>query len=220
VGKGKGGGDISITGDAGKPVTVDLAADLTTVIGGGDKPLAMDTTIGGGERPLATDMTLHTPDTLRSDSTSTMTTTSTLNSTSDMAITQPIVTDSDMRVDVKPLVVDMCFTANIGKIPRLCIKRPYDHHLSLRVMGMELIGLDLHGQRSMIIDDLPKRPDVVWGSDHGGDIGAGDHTRHTHDHEYRHAGPGGPHPTHGWSSNASGGASVPGSTGLRITLGP
>lgn len=214
MGKGKGGGDISITGDAGKPVTVDLAADMTAVIGGGDKPIAMDTTIGGGERPLATDMTLHTPDTLRSDSTSTMTTTSTLNSTSEMAITKPIVTNSDMRMDIKPVVVDMCFTANIGKIPRLCIKRPYDHHLSLRVMGMELIGLDLHGQRSTIIDDLPKRPDVVWGTDRGG--WHSDHGGHGGSHD-----PHGEHAEHAHSSGAHRGAgTVPGSTGLRITLGP
>jgi hypothetical protein len=161
-GKGKGtNASISITGDANKPVALDVAADLdlSTTIGGGERPVRMenasDTTIGGGERPLATDMTMRTPDTFRTD----------MRTASEFAITRPIETNSDMHLDVEPVVVDLCFTANIGKVPRLCIRRPYEHHLSLRVFGMELLGLDLTGERNMIIDDLPKRADVAWGGE-------------------------------------------------------
>lgn len=155
-GKGKGtNASISITGDADQPVALDVAADvdLSTTIGGGERPVRMEnvstTTIGGGDRPLATDMTVRTPDTFRTD----------------MKSASEIDAKSDMHLDVEPVVVDMCFTANIGKVPRLCIRRPYEHHLSLRVFGMELLGLDLTGERNIIIDDLPKRADVVFGQE-------------------------------------------------------
>ena len=112
-------------------------------------------TIGGGDRPLATEMTLRVPDPIRTE----------MNSVTQMAITEPIETKSDMRVDVQPVVVDLCVTANIGKVPRLCIRRPYNHHLGFTVMGVEVLGVNLVGERSTIVDDLPPRPAVAFGGE-------------------------------------------------------
>lgn len=168
-GKGKGGGTITVLGDASKPVTVDVAADvdMNTTIGGGERPVRMEnlsvTTMGGGDKPLATDMTMHTPDVLRTEMKSVSELA--MRSVSEMAITRPIETTSDMRVDVQPVVVDLSVTANIGKIPRLCIRRPFDHRLRVRVFGVEVLGVDLNGERGMIVTDLPPRPTVAWGGE-------------------------------------------------------
>jgi len=166
---GKGGGTITVVGDANKPVTMDVTADvdMNTTIGGGERPVRMEnlsvTTMGGGDKPLATDMTMHTPDVLRTEmrSVSEMA----MRSVSEMAITRPIETTSDMRMDIQPVVVDLSVTANIGKIPRLCIKRPYEQHLRVRVFGVEVLGVDLHGEKATIVTDLPARPTVAWGGE-------------------------------------------------------
>jgi hypothetical protein len=159
---------ITVKGDPSNPVgvTADVTADVTAglTVGGGAAPVALsstsDMTMGGGAKPLATEVTLHLPDPVRTESKMD------LRSASEIAITRPIETRSDMRLDVQPVVVDMCFTANIGKIPRLAIRRPYDHHLRLRVLGREVFCLDLTGQRNFLIEDLPRRPDVAWGAEH------------------------------------------------------
>jgi len=219
---GKGGGTITVLGDSGKPVTVDVAADvdMNTTIGGGERPVRMEnlsvTTMGGGERPLATDMTMHTPDVLRTEmkSVSEMA----MRSVSEMAITRPIETVSDMRMDIQPVVVDLSVTANIGKIPRLCIKRPYKQHLRVRVLGVEVLGVDLHGEKAMIVTDLPPRPTVAWGGESHAprqhprvtlvDVGSdGDHGTSAH----------GQHEPFVVPADGGAGASGP---GLRIRLAP
>ncbi len=178
---GKGGGSIQITGDSGKPVSFDLAGGVTmttdiggtgtpietrtemggtgtpmetrTDIGGTGTPLVTRAEMGGTGTPLATSVSIAVPDPIRTDSTN----------RTELAVPEPIRTASDMRLDVKPVVLDLCLTAGIGKVPRLSITRPYEHHLSLRAFGLELFGLDLHGQHRMVVDDLPPRPAVVWG---------------------------------------------------------
>jgi hypothetical protein len=196
---------ITVKGDPSNPVglTADVAADLT--VGGGTAPVALksasDMTMGGGAKPLATEVTLHLPDPVRTESKMD------LRSASEIAITRPIETRSDMRLDVQPVVVDLCLTANIGKIPRLAIRRPYDHHLRLRVLGVELFCLDLTGQRNFVIEDLPRRPDVAWGAEHHRPA-EGDRHPSGHDREWMHP------------ATAPPGKARPSGTGLRIGLGP
>lgn len=227
-GKGKGGGTIKVVGASDEPVTIDVSADVDTEtrIGGGERPVRMETlattVLGGGERPLATDMTLRTPDVLRTTSTST----TEMRSVSEMAITQPIQTVSDMRMDVQPVVVDLCLTAGIGKIPRLHVRRPYEHHIGLTVLGVKVLSLDLCGERTMIVDDLPRRTSVAWGGEEhhfpprtptvvqtvhpGGDDGTTHRTgRHDHDHDHDSR--------HGRDTVAR--APVSGTGGLSIRLG-
>jgi hypothetical protein len=232
---GKAGGTFEIVGDANKPVTTDMAmdVDMSTTIGGGERPVRMETVtetrMGGTDRPLATDMTVRTPDVMRTETTADMRTSSQLST--ELAITRPIETRSDMNVDVKPLVVDLAFTANIGKIPRLCIRRPYEHHLRLTVLGVEVLALDRCGEKSTVVTDVPKAPTVVWGgtSDgpaagrtprvtivephgHGGHPGGGHEDDHDDHHGQRHEGSHAPYVV---PSDAG-----PGGPGLRIRLGP
>jgi hypothetical protein len=154
-GKGKLGGDIKITGDEGAPISFDLAGGLTTTTeqGGTGTPLQTRSEMGGTGTPLQAGISIAVPDPVRAEMTS----------RSELAVTEPIRTASDVALDVKPMVVDLCVTAGIGNIPRLCITRPYDHHLSVRALGVELFGIDLTGRRRMIVSDVPTRAAEVWG---------------------------------------------------------
>jgi hypothetical protein len=204
---------VTIKGDPNNPiasttdVTADVNADVTAglTVGGGPNPVALQSTsdmaIGGGDRPLATEVTLHLPDPVRTDSKAD------LRSASEIAITRPIETRSDMRLDVQPVVVDLCLTANIGKIPRLAIRRPYDHHLRLRVLGVEVLCLDLTGQGNFLIEDLPRRPDVAWGAEHHRPEEGGGHPQ-GHEREWM------------YPAAAPSGQAHPKGAGLRIGLGP
>jgi hypothetical protein len=199
---------ITVKGDPSNPVgvTADVTADVTAglTVGGGAAPIALkstsDMTMGGGAKPLATEVTLHLPDPVRTESKMD------LRSASEIAITRPIETRSDMRLDVQPVVVDMCLTANIGKIPRLAIRRPYDHHLRLKVLGVEVFCLDLTGQRNFLIEDLPRRPDIAWGAEHHRPARDGSHAP-GHEREWMH------------QATAPHGKVRPSGTGLRIGLG-
>jgi hypothetical protein len=207
---GSSGGTFKV-GGTGSPVesTTEMSLDGGKDSTGASLPVSInsksDMTIGGGTQPLATEITLHLPDPVRTDSKMDMRSVSEMNmrSVSEMAITRPIETRSDMRLDVQPVVVDMCLTANIGRIPRLCIRRPYDHHLRLRVLGVDVLNLDLTGQRSFIIDDLPRRADVAWGAEQH---------RPAEGHE--------PPPGHRREWTGPGPAARRGGAGLRIGLGP
>ncbi|MBM7808040.1 hypothetical protein JOD57_003877 [Geodermatophilus bullaregiensis] len=170
-GKGKLGGDIKITGDEGAPVSFDLAGGLTTTteLGGTDRPLQTRSEMGGTGTPLETGVSIAVPEPIRTELTSRSEVAVTepirteLTSRSEVAITEPVRTSSDVALDVKPMVVDLCVTAGIGNVPRLCITRPYDHHLSVRALGVELFGIDLIGRRRMIVTDVPARAAEVWG---------------------------------------------------------
>jgi hypothetical protein len=121
------------------------------------------------------DVTLHTPDALRSDSKidSTMalavTEPVTLNTNlkAELAISEPIVTkaSTDVSLDVKPLVMDVCLTMKVADLPTQQVRRPYDHRFSVSVLGTELLAFRMCGESQVIIEDLPIRPVVAWGAE-------------------------------------------------------
>ena len=76
---------------------------------------------------------------------------------------EPLRTDSNLSLDLKPAVIDFCFTANIGKLPNVCIRQPYQHHFGFTWFGVELWGFSFSGQQETVIEDLERRPKVVWG---------------------------------------------------------
>ena len=88
-----------------------------------------------------------------------------MDTVSRLAITEPIRTE--MQMDVKPVVLDLCINLGINKLPRTTIKRPYHHCLAVSVLGTELASVSLRGQRDVIIGDPEVRPAVAWGSDTG-----------------------------------------------------
>ncbi len=72
-------------------------------------------------------MTISVPDTIRTDQ----------SQRSELAITEPIVTQmsTDLDVDVKPLVIDLCLTLGIKDPPRFRVSRPYDKHIGMSLFG-------------------------------------------------------------------------------------
>ena len=82
-----------------------------------------------------------------------------------IAITEPIVSEnsSDISLDVKPMVADLCFKLEIGKLPDTCIRRPYQHHFGVTLFGVELLGFNFAGESQTVIENIPKKPQVVYG---------------------------------------------------------
>jgi hypothetical protein len=83
----------------------------------------------------------------------------------EMAVTEPIVSQNTSHVglDIKPLTVDLCARLEIDSLPPTCIRQPYHHHYGITLFGIEIWGFDVEGESRTIIDDLPQRPQVVWG---------------------------------------------------------
>ena len=78
---------------------------------------------------------------------------------------KPIQFNSDIGLDLKPVVLDLCFKLDFGGIPPTCIRQPYSHHFGITLFGMEILGFNIAGESQVIIDELPKRPQVAWGSE-------------------------------------------------------
>lgn len=159
-GKGKGGGgdvDVDVDSDSfsTSSMTLDLIGldDINVGMGGTDKPLSTVMQVGGTDKPMHTITEMRLPQPLQTEM-----------STS-LAITEPIRTEmtTDARIDVEPVVVDLCLTVGVRDLPRQVIRRPYHRQIGLRLLGVELLGLEWSGESSTIIDDLPSRPHVEGG---------------------------------------------------------
>jgi hypothetical protein len=73
----------------------------------------------------------------------------------------PLTTNSSLSVDLKPAVVDLCLTLNVGKLPNVCIKQPYHHHIGFTLWGTEVWGYTFSGEQETVIQDQHPRPRVV-----------------------------------------------------------
>lgn len=76
---------------------------------------------------------------------------------------QPFKTDSSLSLDLKPAVIDLCLTTNVGKLPNVCIRQPYHHHVGFTLFGAEVWGFTLSGQQETVIEELDRQPKVAWG---------------------------------------------------------
>jgi hypothetical protein len=72
-------------------------------------------------------------------------------------------TNSSMTLDLKPAVIDLCLTANIGKVPNVCVNMPYRHHIGFTWFGTEIWGYTFSGQQDLVVEELARKPKVVWG---------------------------------------------------------
>lgn len=86
---------------------------------------------------------------------------------SQFAITEPIVTQSttDIGLDIRPMVMDFCFKFEFGKFPPTCIRLPYQHHFGITLFGLEVLGFNFAGESRIMIDEVQKQPQVVWGGE-------------------------------------------------------
>lgn len=91
---------------------------------------------------------------------------------------RPIQMANDIDLDIRPVVMDLCFKLELGGPPPTSIRRPYSHHFGITLFGTEVVGFNLVGESRMIIEELPKKPHLVLGGRHGG----------SHSHHEDHAG--------------------------------
>jgi hypothetical protein len=78
----------------------------------------------------------------------------------------------EMTLDIKPVVLDLCYTVNIGRIPETRVRNPYRHHIGLTLFGTEVMGMTFEGEQDTVIEDLHRPPMIVEGREvfrHGGD---------------------------------------------------
>lgn len=100
----------------------------------------------------------------------------------EFAITQPIRMENDINaamdikpitlnnnsevgLDIKPVTLDLCLKLDFGGPPPMCIRRPYSHHFGITLFGVELLGFNFSGESQVIIDELPRRPQIAWGGE-------------------------------------------------------
>ena len=136
-------------------------------------------------------ITLSIPDTIKSDGKTELVLPQPFESKTELVLPQPFETktefsipdpiktesDSDISLDIKPLAMDVCLNINMGPLPETCIRQPYQSHFGVTLFGMELLGFNISGESQIIIQDLPKKPQVAWGGESGG------HAISKHDHK-------------------------------------
>src|SRR5579859_896140 len=155
-GGGGGGGGI-ITINVNNSGTTNVDSDSTVEIKGLDNiKTAIDLKL---PQPFKTDTTvdLKLPQPFKTES------------RQELAITQPIVTDSNsksaMSLDIRPMTVDLCVNITLGPPPPMCIRQPYHNHFGFTLFGQEVFGFNISGESQIIIQDLPKPPQVAWGGE-------------------------------------------------------
>lgn len=119
---------------------------------------------------LKADLTLHTPDTFKTDGTNTYDI-KPLKSDYGFDIKplksdytydiRPLQVDDNIKVDLRPVTLDLCMTANVGKVPDLCVRQPYRHRVAFSLFGMEVWGFTLSGEQEMVVQELDRRPQVA-----------------------------------------------------------
>lgn len=94
-----------------------------------------------------------------------VTTTSTVKADTASSVTadiKPLKTDSNVLVDLKPAVLDLCLTANVGKIPSLCVRQPYRHSVSFSLYGINIWAFSFSGEQETFVEERHK-PAQVFG---------------------------------------------------------
>jgi hypothetical protein len=146
---------------------------VVTTIQGGDKPVQVASTIGGGDQPIEIDSglddinidvggtgqplhwiaELRVPDPIKTET----------DVDFDFAVVQPIVSDITSKLDVEPLQVDVCLNVGLTRLPKACIRQPYESHFGVSLLGTELIGFDWIGEFETAIGELTDSPHVEPG---------------------------------------------------------
>jgi hypothetical protein len=98
----------------------------------------------------------------------------------EVAYTDPIRTDSNSTVDLKPVAFDMCVRTGQASLPPTHVCEPYRHKIAITLMGLEMYGLELSGESQTIVDDRPGRKVIA-----GETLGAPPEHREVH-HARRH----------------------------------
>jgi hypothetical protein len=120
----------------------------------------------------------------------------------EIAYTDPIRTDANSTLDLKPVAMDVCVRTGQASIPPTHICEPYHHRIGLTMFGVELFGVAWSGDSQTIVEDRRSRPSVVFGDvvpapvqqvtlPHAFHEHGGGHEHHHHEHGGHHGGPSG-----------------------------
>ena len=153
MGKGGGSSSETVTVTSTDTGTVDIVGldDVSVTLSVPD-PITTNST-------YTTTSTLLVPDPVKND----VTTKSDIGMKSDLTLdVKPLQT----TIDVKPLVVDLCYTVNVGRLPETRIRNPYRHHIGLTLFGTEVVGVTFEGEQDTVIEDLHREPMVVEGHEY------------------------------------------------------
>src|SRR2546423_4239057 len=52
---------------------------------------------------------------------------------------------------------------NVGKLPEVCVRQPYHHHIGLTLYGTEIFGVTYSGEQTTVVEELDRQPKVAWG---------------------------------------------------------
>ncbi len=132
------------------PITIDVDPSTVTLEGLDD---------------INSTITLSTPKSLKTDNRTELVIPKPLKT--ELTIPKPIKTESKTELDVKPLIFDQCLNIRLDPLPPTCIRQPYQQHFGITVFGVEVIGFKVTGELHHIVDEKPKRPQVVWGGEAG-----------------------------------------------------
>jgi len=116
------------------------------------------------------DLTLGLPQPLKTESANTLTLNpvkADVGTTSHVQL-DPLKTDNSVSVDLKPAVVDLCLTLNVGKLPNVCIKQPYHHHIGFTLWGMEVWGYTFSGEQETLVQEQHPQPKFSFGPERSG----------------------------------------------------
>jgi hypothetical protein len=156
-----GGGGTGIDAEITSTSTVDILGldDVQLTLNVPKEIATKSTNVISVPEEIATKSTnvISVPDTIKTQSTN----------RNEIAVTEPIRTqaDSTIGLDVRPLVMDLCFKVEFGRPPPTCIRKPYHHHFGITLFGMEVLGFNFSGESRTIIGELPHTPQVVWGGE-------------------------------------------------------
>lgn len=120
-------------------------------------------------QPIETALTLHVPETVKTDSKATISVPDVVRGDAKVALSfpEPIRTESRGELDLKPVAIDQCLRLSLGPLPPTQVCLPNRQRIGFTLFGMEVFGVTLDGEARILVGDLPKAPHVVAAPAHG-----------------------------------------------------
>ncbi|MEZ4702597.1 MAG: hypothetical protein R2834_19850 [Rhodothermales bacterium] len=110
-------------------------------------------------QPFKSDSTLRVPDPIKTESTFSIP--DPIKTESTLSIPDPIKTESTAEIDLKPVALDQCLRIRLDPVPTTHLHQPYRQHIGFSLFGIEIFGIDLHGEMNAFIEGSDRKPHVV-----------------------------------------------------------
>jgi len=119
-------------------------------------------------QPIETALTLHVPETVKTDSKATISVPDVVRGDAKVALSfpEPIRTESRAELDLKPVALDQCLRLSLGPLPPTQVCLPNRQRIGFTLFGMEVFGVTLDGEARILVGDAPKAPHLVAAPSH------------------------------------------------------